>query len=538
MRTRFILRARLPYAARIRAFVAVGLGAVLVITAGSALAAPVSEPAQTPITVTQYPPLKVSQVPGSVAYLIRRFGISEQDALRRLELQRIAPELQEKLEAAFPDEYAGTWIDQEGGGYLMVAATQPVTVDEALRGLSDAAHIRTVKARWSLRQLRDSQTRLEKALNNGFRARTAETAIDTVNNVVGVYRRAGAVEAGRDVRTAADHTAAERSVAAPDVSLLNAVAAEGGRAALRQMVVGQEKIAHAEQMVDPVGPTCNPGTYISDRCYPPMRGGMRLDILRNQQGTDPSYNNPWWGQCTNGFNMHDDYRGWDYVMTAGHCMTGKFKVGQTRTYDLQQDALPISYEVFNFENGPTCDTCTTYPYDYSIQPFDGTYFNYWLGPYPKNRVVSYCWWWESSRPENCNDGTFAITGHYGYFQIGMYWIVCATGSGADDPSGYNTNTVYHPGTRCGAVTGLDGGIKTDICSRPGDSGGPLFSEIDGKAYGILYGGTYTPPGTHRSCPTSAPWEYSQYSSISYILSHVKDQTIRAEGRDYRFRLNV
>ena len=266
---------------------------------------------------------------------------------------------------------------------------------------------------------------------------------------------------------------------------------------------------------------------------------MRLNIRRNQLA--PTYPNSdnlngSWGQCTNGFNMSDTSRGWNYIMTAGHCATGSYKSGVTYAYSATYK--PVSYEVYNFENGPTCHGCSTYPYDFSIQPYSVVggynYYAYWSGPYPKNRVVSWCRRAESTKP--CQDGTFAIRGYYSYAQIGVGWIVCATGSGDNSTdSGYHSGYSTHPGTRCGEVKGKDGGIITNICSRNGDSGGPLFSEIDGRAYGILSNGTVS----SGLCPSSPPGtERSWYSPVDKILSQVKKQTLYLEGKDYGFVLRT
>ena len=68
-----------------------------------------------------------------------------------------------------------------------------------------------------------------------------------------------------------------------------------------------------------------------------------------------------------------------------------------------------------------------------------------------------------------------------------------------------------------------------------DSGGPLFSEIDGMAYGILHGG-YDGNGP---CPTSpAGTEWSDYSPMSRVVSHVNQQTQELEGRNYQFRVRT
>src|SRR5690349_7086743 len=69
--------------------------------------------------------LKAADVAGSVAYLRTTYGLTAAEAMRRLELQRTAATLQDVLARDYPDTYAGSWIDQEHGGVLMIGSTDP-----------------------------------------------------------------------------------------------------------------------------------------------------------------------------------------------------------------------------------------------------------------------------------------------------------------------------------------------------------------------------------------------------------------------------
>ncbi len=153
---------------------------------------------------------------------------------------------------------------------------------------------------------------------------------------------------------------------------------------------------------------------------------------------------------------------------------------------------------------------------------------------PDRQVDSWCRN-ASSTWQGCQTGSYAVKGAYDYSQIAPGWVACGTGSGDDSEVGYTVNTDVLPGTRCGEITGKNGGLVSNICSRPGDSGGPLFSEIDGMAYGILHGG-YDGNGP---CPTSpAGTEWSDYSPMSRIVAHVNQQTEEIEGRNYQFRVRT
>lgn len=459
-------------------------------------------------------PLRLDQVAGSVAYLKATYGIGTAEALRRLDLQREAADLDATLRRDDPATYGGMWIDQRGGGVLTIAATSPGSLAGVLRGVADAAHIRTRPVRFSLAQLDAEAARLASQINAAGRA--AEVVTDEVDNVVAVYQHAGADAAGRAAATVTSLASAEQHVLAPDAHIDALVAAAQGMAVVRQLVVG------ADMSGTTPAPRCNPST-----CPPPMRGGMRLDIRRTTAQSDPDDENPLWGECTVGFNL-TSATGAPYVLTAGHCLVGANKSGRNTAYDNARHV--IGTEVYDLENGPT-GSASTYPVDYAIVPLANASF--WTAGYPRNDVDAWCITSVSSSP--CTNGTIAVTGYVSYRSAVVGTVVCATGSGNNDPAqGYHSSGAQ-PGTRCGEITGKNGGIKTNICSRKGDSGGPLFSEATGKAYGILNDGT----AGHGNCPTNPPGtEWSQYSPIDLILANVKAQTLHNEGKDYGFALRT
>lgn len=468
---------------------------------------------------------------GSIAYLREKYGVSEAEALRRLRLQLTSRQVHEQLTELLPDSYAGMTLDQANGGVLILHGRDQAKLRDALRDVPDRTNVKILPARWSLKELTETRDRLDSKINQA--GPVAEVVVDVEENVVAVYQRDGADQIGLPLRTGKESDIASRMVRNPVRAVADAVAAEHGIAVHRQLVLGPRKMkivtGPSIKLDSPVASGCDPRT-----CQPPMRGGMRLDMLRNQYGTDSDYKNPWWGQCTNGFNMYDYSRGWNYIMTAGHCTVGAFKSGQTNSYRLDLGQKPVGYEVANFENGPISGG-STYPQDYAIQPYNNSY-DFWSGPYAKNRVVSWCYW-SVSTWQGCVDGTFSISGYYSYSTITVGWIVCGTGTGdGSTASGYFSSEQNLPGTKCGEVTSKDGGVKTNICTRPGDSGGPLFSELDGAAYGILSNGT----DASGACPSgsNAGSERSWYSPIDKILTHVKNQTVQYENKDYQFTLRA
>jgi streptogrisin C len=216
-------------------------------------------------------------------------------------------------------------------------------------------------------------------------------------------------------------------------------------------------------------PTCHPLW-----CWGgPMRGGIRLDVPRDDRARP-------WGGCTNGFNVEGAKNGWVYTLTAGHCvLEGQAHAWQDVTY---HNGIAVGKE-----NGGTARNQSIA--DYAIMPYQGNQAQRWvLGTGPDNEVLSSC------QAGSCRNGTFGMRGVYRMDQIQTGWVVCETGSGAstgDYPQAIDSlaGNGYLPGTRCGQVTRKPDLIYTDICSRDGDSGGPLFSEVDSMAYGILKGGS-------------------------------------------------
>ena len=233
----------------------------------------------------------------------------------------------------------------------------------------------------------------------------------------------------------------------------------------------------AEVAVVPAGNTRVPKACTLDNCTPPMRGGLKLYIF------DALTSRPAWiWFCTSGFNVHGS-NGWQYTVTAGHCFAGEGNYADNnRHWAGYYQALTLA------------GFFDDYPADGMIAPYVVTggvnYAGYWLGNQPANGV------WDTTR-----GSLLPITGTYDYAQIGVGWIVCSTGARSLN-------------TRCGSVVDKDGGIVTDICTQGGDSGGPLFSELDNRAYGVLSWGN----NPNDNCPSGVR---SGFSPLSVLFSTVQ-----------------
>ena len=242
-------------------------------------------------------------------------------------------------------------------------------------------------------------------------------------------------------------------------------------------VVLSNRLATATATVVPNGGVRVPKACILQNCTPPMRGGLKLYIF------DALSSRPdWIWFCTSGFNVHGS-DGRQYLVTAGHCFAGAGNYAGNNGHWAGYYQAPTLAGFFD-----------DYPADGMIAPYVVTggvdYAGYWLGNQPTNGV------WDTNR-----GSLLPITGTYDYAQIGVGWIVCSTGARSLN-------------TRCGSVVDKDGGLVTDICTRGGDSGGPLFSELDNRAYGVPSWGN----NPDDNCP---PGVRSGFSPLSVLFSTVQ-----------------
>ncbi len=404
------------------------------------------------------PSIDRESVRESVRYLVKTYGVSEREALRRLELQKQADGLDEALRRDAGGEYGGMWIDHAAGGELVVAMTDPAVADPHLAKLADRSHVRTRTVEHSLAGLAEARERIVARVGSGPEAVYLPAVSETENRVV-VWERAWVPQA-MGTSSAAD-------------TAKRAVAAEPGVAVVRPLAKPQPL---STPNVD--WGFCHP-LYCTN--YGPMRGGLRLDMKRDN-GT--------WGGCTSGFNLRSTgggFPGKAWVLTAGHCMATK-----TNGTPTQHNGVAVLQQHGIEKN--------LYPYDYAALPYlDSATATTWLdGQTGRNRVLKYCrnGGLDSNGDTPCGEQATSvdeqITGTHTLAEIKAGWVVCASGSGSSainypDSVDSGAGQDYLVGTRCGRVLSTDVGINTDICARAGDSGGPLFSQVDHSALGILEG---------------------------------------------------
>ncbi|WP_210916675.1 trypsin-like serine protease [Micromonospora sp. U21] len=445
---------------------------------------PESEPNPTSGPVRARPSRVVAQAaPASVEYLRGRYGISAAEAARRLALQELSAPLAARLTEQVPRSYGGMWLDQAAGGVLTVGATDVAAVQAAVPDVPDRTHVRVVAVRHTLSQLAEAAAGVAAALD---------------------------ASAGSDV--VVDQQANEIVVLTGD-----RIAADEPRLAEARRAAGVPTRTQARTPATSVQKACDP-RYCPQA---PMRGGIRLDVPRDD-GTV--------GGCTTGFNLIVGVRE-AYVLTAGHCVVGGRHQQVDRTWhQFLGPKVPV-----NVEAPSPALAENAYPYDYAIMPYQTGALSRWAYPRGATAGPSLVNYWCVSDNKQCatrGSRDVPITGYVPWKDIQSGWVVCATGSAYTPKAGElyvdsGAGAGYVPGTRCGEITGKSsGGIDVRICARPGDSGGPLFTEADGKALGILSNGD---PG-QGACTN--PNERNFYAPISTILE-------RANARsDPRLRIRL
>lgn len=438
----------------------------------------------------------------SVDYLIARYGVTEAEAMRRLSLQLRSATMIEQVRAATGGALLDAWLDHTAGGKLTFLTNEPDKTRQALGGGFDPANMQIRHSRHTAAQLQAAALRVSGRLQ-GLTGAQVDTDLRN-GKVVVRYRGDDAVSRAADVR---------RMVGGP---------AESGVA------------VEVDSQVSAVGEQRACGNLA---CDTPMRSGVRLNVRRN---------NGSWGTCTSGFNVRGS-NGLYYMLTAGHCVYSTTNAPGTVRQFVFSNGLPVAWEHTNgVASDPTSVADANYyeapdnggkQYrDWSLLPYQTSGANwagYWLANRTKrNLVQTTC---VAPSPQPCANGTYSITGLATHAQITAGSVVCATGTGT--ATAYPAIAPYTPGTRCGEIItkymndyydenlpgGTDGqgyGLKVNICSRSGDSGGPLFSQLDGKAYGILSGGV---PRAGLPCDTTAA-ENGVYSPVSEILSSASTRT--------------
>jgi hypothetical protein len=222
-------------------------------------------------------------------FLMRTYQLTPAEATARTANQDRVTALQDDLDAAFGESYGGMWIDQPGGGRVVVGVRpgQEGTV-RALASRRAVDRLRVVPVERTIAQLRAIQAQV--------RAATAGTP--------------GGVEVGGPhLQT---NTVTVRVDAAAPTARTAAVTA-----ALQFALPGKLRFVPAEGAI--VTAACNVPSLNNVWCDAPLRGGV---------GISPAGGSAI--PCSAGFNVRSLSDGKRYLLTAGHCDPGGGAWWQTR----------------------------------------------------------------------------------------------------------------------------------------------------------------------------------------------------------------
>lgn len=99
----------------------------------------------------------------AVAFLQYDLGISSEEAVRRVELQEIAPRLMALLAAQAPTTFGGLWLDQYRGGVIVVAAAGDGFVEQSIAHRAGYRDVTVERVTYSMRELNRYKLQVDEA---------------------------------------------------------------------------------------------------------------------------------------------------------------------------------------------------------------------------------------------------------------------------------------------------------------------------------------------------------------------------------------
>ncbi|MFE6814762.1 S1 family peptidase [Streptomyces sp. NPDC057675] len=222
-------------------------------------------------------------------------GLSEADALKRLESEVRSERTAREVEDEFGDHIAGMWLEDDGS--LTVS-----TVDEKTRESLELRGVRTAVAKNKLSDLKAIQAELDSFARAEGAGSGQSWYVDEKRNQVTVEKRKGGLDR-----------------------------------------LGTEFIRKAQSFGPAVNVIESPGGELQPAFN--VRGGDRLDYPGSQG-------------CSLGFNARDAW-GFDYVITAGHCgssanwTTYGSALGSTATMSYPGNDYQTIVNLYPWNNAPT-----------------------------------------------------------------------------------------------------------------------------------------------------------------------------------------
>jgi hypothetical protein len=367
-------------------------------------------------------------LPIEVSAYTKEFGVQEKVALERLETQHAGIGIVRRLESVLGANYAGVWFDNQSGQFVVPSLSEDAAkmATDSLNRAHLGGQFRTTDADYSWSELQRVQEQLDKALSDQLDNRTVSTSIDPQTNAIIVWEAQGADR--RQVEQAAEQQLATIEVRPVSANQFSA------QPTVSCTQKGEEKV-----------------------CNRPPRGGVYITVAGVGFGT--SY-------CTAGFKAIGKEFANRFMLTAGHC------------YLASKDWTSLDSERFSHYLGQISESAAYYPgHDYAAIRVNG-FGNWWEeGPTWNSTTVS----WASGGGFTELPVTYESSSYLGQ-------SVCHSGATAGSSCGFVKRidlTETYGGEHPGTLFHLTEAAGAELCTLPGDSGGPVFTST--TAIGIMSG---------------------------------------------------
>lgn len=404
----------------------------------------------------------------------RQVGISEDEALRRLQVQRKADGLQVELRSTVGGDYAGQWFDADTGDVVVAltgrAATDQVDGRLAMRDLLAESEVVSVGA--SLADLEAAHADINRLVNTSFDPRHVQTGIDIVHNAVTISLGSDATQREHELAEQRAREWAEGAVnvgagaAFPPVPTSQLAKYRSAGRSVKVNVVQLPGSAEGEPSY------CDTSNH---SCNQPLRGAVRIT---GSNGTDTH-------ECSAGFMGYWWNNGiYPYLMTAGHCVRapGQANIQSWQSRDPGPNQ-PGNYSIGTINNWRWGDRGTAAPNvrrDIAIIPV-----NYSTGHWNQFYGMMSMWGWSTGSPQEwiVSGQDIPAVGRYGCRSGQASNFTC--GSVISQTNSITTTVWNGSHTVSDTQTNDNMFIVGGACSADGDSGGPFID--GGTALGILAG---------------------------------------------------
>lgn len=261
-------------------------------------------------------------------YLIDEYQMTLQEAQADLQAQEIGYQISEQVEALFPHEFAGTWVDHGAGGQVTIALASDAVIDSVAAGMPSAGSpIQLIETVYSYDELEAGQGEILTILADYAEsvAPLNDTGItlDLINNRVAIEIEDGSADLSR-VIDAFDEGTMEGAATAAQIDASVPVEIELVTNDLT-IYTGSDELA---DIPAPEGGGC--GIHA---CTAQVRGGIAIGPRPIPTGELQVRGHI----CTAAFVARDNNS--YYLLTAAHCFTQGRAVVQHHGVDIGRVAF-------------------------------------------------------------------------------------------------------------------------------------------------------------------------------------------------------